>query len=67
MRSCIVIAYDNPLRCCYFKGNYTDFKLVFQMSSVEEPQPLELTKLHFVIQLFSSNQANAMLFCSITE
>lgn len=37
MHSSIIIAHDNPLYCCYFERNYADFKLVFDLSSVQEP------------------------------
>lgn len=66
MHSCIVIEYDNPIHGCYFKGNYTDFKLVFDLSSVWEWQQsylcfgIDKTAL-LVIQSFSSNPANAKL------
>lgn len=66
MHSFIVIAYDNPIHYCYFKGYYTDFKLVFGLSSVQEPQQsylcfgIDKTAL-LVIQTFSSNPANAKL------
>lgn len=60
MHSFILIAYDNPINCYYFRGNYTDFKLVFDLSSVQDPQQSCLCfgidkNAPFVIQLFSSN------------
>lgn len=66
MHSFLIIAYDNPNHCCYFRGNYTDFKLVFDLSSVQGPQQsylcfgIDKTAL-FVIQSFNSNSADAKL------
>lgn len=67
MHSFVIIAYDYPNHCCYFRGNYTDFKLVVDLSSVQEPQQCNLCigidkAAPFVIQSSNSNPANAKLY-----